>query len=69
MAVKFYEVDAQNIEILVDGATYGKLNFDSDQNAWVLWSAYIDDGVSYFDNLEETKEAISDEIIAFDKEN
>jgi len=69
MIIKFYEVDAQNIEILVDGATYGKLNFDPDRNIWILWPAGIDDGVSYFDNIEETKEAVKDEIIAFNKEN
>lgn len=69
MTVEFNEIDAQNVEVLVDGDTYGELNFDSDANAWVLWPIDIDDGVSYFDNLEETKEAISDEIVAFDKEN
>lgn len=69
MTVEFNEIDAKNVEVLVNGATYGKLNFDSDENLWVLWPADIDDGVSYFDNLEETKEAISDEIVAFDKEN
>lgn len=69
MTVEFNEIDAQNVEVMVDGNTYGKLNFDSDENAWVLWPADIDDGVSYFDNLEETEEAIKDEIIAFAKEN
>lgn len=69
MTVEFNEIDAQNVEVLVDGDTYGKLNFDSDENAWVLWPIDIDDGVSYFDGLEETEEAIKDEIIAFDKEN
>ncbi|MDC4184572.1 hypothetical protein MK904_00480 [Loigolactobacillus coryniformis] len=69
MTVEFNEIDAQNVEVLVNGATYGKLNFDSDANVWVLWPEDIDDGVSYFDNLEETEESIKDEIIAFDKEN
>ncbi|WP_413523693.1 hypothetical protein [Latilactobacillus curvatus] len=69
MTVEFNEIDAQNVEVMVDGDTYGKLNFDSDENVWVLWPADIDDGVSYFDNLEETEEAIKDEIIAFAKEN
>jgi len=68
MTVEFNEIDAQNVEVLVNGDTYGKLNFDSDENAWVLWPADIDDAVSYFDNLEETEETIKDEIIAFDKE-
>lgn len=69
MTVEFNEIDAQNVEVLVNGDTYGKLNFDSDENVWVLWPADIDDAVSYFDNLEETEETIKDEIIAFDKEN
>lgn len=69
MTVEFNEIDAQNVEVMVDGDTYGKLNFDAGQNVWVLWPADIDDAVSYFDNLEETEETIKDEIIAFDKEN
>ena len=69
MTIEFDEIDAQNVEVLVNGDTYGKLNFDSDENVWVLWPADIDDAVSYFENLEETEETIKDEIIAFDKEN
>lgn len=69
MAVKFNEIDAKNIEVLVHGDIYGKLNFDSNQKAWILWPAGIDDGVSYFDNLKETEETIKDELVAFDKEN
>lgn len=68
MTVTFDKIDAQNVDVLVNGDTYGKLNFNPDINVWVLWPAGIDDGVSYFDNIEETKEAISDEIIAFNKE-
>lgn len=68
MTVEFNEIDAQNVEVLVNGDTYGKLNFDSDENVWVLWPAEIDDAVSYFNSLEETEEAISDEIIEFAKE-
>ena len=69
MTVEFNEIDAQNVEVLVNGDTYGKLNFDSDENAWVLWPVAIDDAVSYFESLEETEKAIKDEIIAFDEEN
>ncbi|WAE45782.1 hypothetical protein OUY26_04060 [Levilactobacillus brevis] len=68
MTVEFNEINAQNVEVLVNGDTYGKLNFDSDENVWVLWPAEIDDAVSYFNSLEETEEAISDEIIEFAKE-
>jgi len=68
MTVEFDEIDAQNVEVLVNGDTYGKLNFDSDENVWVLWPADIDDAVSYFESLEETEKAIKDEIIAFDEE-
>jgi len=68
MTVEFNEIDAQNVEVLVNGDTYGKLNFYSDENVWVLWPADIDDAVSYFESLEETEKAIKDEIIAFDEE-
>ena len=62
MTVKFDEVDARNYDVLVSGEDYGKLAFDQEQNAWVLWPNEIDDGVTYFDSLKETKEAITDEI-------
>lgn len=68
MNVEFDEVDAENVEVLVNGDAYGKLNFDSDENVWVLWPEEIDDAVSYFDSLEETKNSIKDEIIAFENE-
>lgn len=40
----------------------GKLLFDDyDQGTWVLWPDCIDDGVSYFDSLKDTEEAIASE--------
>ena len=62
MTVKFDEADARNYDVLVSGEDYGKLVFDQEQNTWVLWPNEIDDGVTYFDSLKETKEAITDEI-------
>lgn len=69
MIIKFDKIDARNIDVLVNGDTYGKLNFNPDKKVWILWPAGIDDGVSYFDSLEETKETIKDELVTFDKEN
>lgn len=68
MTIKFNELDTKNIEVLVNDSTYGKLVFDDEQNAWVLWPESIDDGITYFDDLEETKEAIHDEIVDFGEE-
>lgn len=43
---------------------YGVLSWDADQEVWVLWPEQTDDGISYFDDLEETKETIKDELEA-----
>ena len=61
MTVEFENVDAKEIEVTVNGDNYGMLKLD-DQGTWVLWPAAIDDAVSYFEDLEETKETITDEI-------
>ena len=65
MNVEFNEVDAKKYDVLVDEDDYGTLFFDEDQGAWVLWPFSIDDGVTYFEDLEETKEAIADQIKYF----
>lgn len=67
--VEFSEAIDNEVEVMVNGDSYGVIKFDADQNVWVLWPADIDDGVSYFEDLEETEENIKDEIIAFDEEN
>lgn len=51
----------------------GTLVFDDEQNAWVLWDdAYLDnhgiiqligDGVTYYEDLNETEEQIKDELL------
>ena len=69
MTVKFDEVDAKNYDVLVNEDDYGKLAFDDEQKAWVLWPNSIDDGVTYFEDLEETKEAIADEIKDYSENN
>jgi len=61
MTVEFKNVEAKEIEVTVNGDNYGMLKLD-DQNTWVLWPSAIDDAVSYFEDLDETKEAITDEI-------
>ena len=67
--IAFSEAIDKEVEVAVNGDSYGVIKFDTGQNAWVLWPADIDDGVSYFEDLEETEKSIKDEIIAFDKEN
>lgn len=62
MKIEFNKVDAKNYDVLVNDDDYGKLTFDDEQNAWVLWPNSIDDGVTYFESLKETEEAITDEI-------
>ena len=67
--IVFSEVIDNAVEVTANGDSYGIIKFDAGQNAWVLWPSTIDDGVSYFEDLEETEKSIKDEIIAFDKEN
>lgn len=68
-----YEVQEVQVEVIVNGEKCGFLEFDHDQNVWVLWPlsidddgilwpVSIDDGVSYSDDLAEAEEAITDEI-------
>ena len=64
-AVQFDRIDSMSCGVLVDGDDYGTLKFDEDQGAWVLWPNSIDDAVTYFEDLEETQETITDEIKDF----
>lgn len=69
MTIKFNELDAKNVEVMANDDNYGELKFDEDQNSWVLWPNTIDDAVTYFESLDETKEAIIDEINDFVEED
>ena len=60
--VQFSTRYEDRVEVIVNGNNYGTLIFDHEQNVWVLWPSTIDDGVSYSDDLAETKEIITDEI-------
>lgn len=67
-----YDVRIINPENKYDWEKYGELVFDDDQEAWVLWTgtSYSDgemantsnDGVTYEESLEETKQEIVDEL-------
>lgn len=48
-----------------DQFTYGTLEFDKEQGAWVLWykGQGGDDGVTYHESLQETEEQVKDEVI------
>ena len=60
--VQFSTPYEDRVEVIVNGGNYGTLVFDHEQSAWVLWPVSIDDGVSYWDDLVETEETITDEI-------
>ncbi|MBD5430890.1 MAG: hypothetical protein HDR41_00220 [Lactobacillus sp.] len=60
--VKFVK-DGKKYNIELNGENYGELTWDEDQSAWVLWSEDIDDGVTYYEDLQETKDEIIDELL------
>lgn len=66
--IQFSTSYEDQVEATVDGISYGSLEFDHEQNVWVLWPLSIDDGVSYSDNLAETEEAIMEEIQSYDED-
>ena len=55
--IKFIENDENTYDVKLNDKNYGSLEWDLDQNAWVLWfwGCYGDEGVTYFEDLEETK--------------
>ena len=57
-----YDVRIVNPENQYDWQKYGELVFDDEQDAWVLWPETLDDGVTYEESLEETKQEIIDEL-------
>lgn len=63
MKIKFIEDKmTQTVKVEVNEENYGELIFDTDQDAWVLWSKQIDDGVTYFADLQETMDQIKYEL-------
>jgi len=60
--IKFSTPYEDQVEVTVNGDKYGTLIFDHEQNAWVLWIMYIDDGISFWEDLAETEESVTDEI-------
>ena len=64
MKIKFIKDNPEEYTLEVDNDKYGKLLFDEDQNAWVLFPDDIYDGVTYFRSLDETKESIEDDLIS-----
>lgn len=53
-----------NNEVLLNGENYGELEFNQDRQVWVLWVYEIQDGVDYFESLDETQETIKEELEA-----
>ncbi|MES5121361.1 hypothetical protein [Lactobacillus gasseri] len=63
MKIEFIEDEmTQTVKVKANGENYGELIFDTDQDAWVLWQKQIDDGVTYFADLQETMDQIKYEL-------
>lgn len=63
MKVQFIKDEStKTVKVELNGEKYGKLIFDIDQDAWVLWPDQIDDGITYFDDLKETEDQIKFEL-------
>lgn len=62
--LEFYKNNEKEYRVYQGQDLYGVLSWDADQEVWVLWPEQIDDGVSYFYDLEETMETIKDELEA-----
>ena len=60
--IKFIKEDKENYTIELNNERYGALEWDQNQNAWVLWPLAINDGVTYFESLKETITYIKDEL-------
>lgn len=61
--VTFYETDQDDLIIIdFNDKRYGKLEFDKTQGVWVLWPNDINDGISYFEDINETETTIIYEI-------
>ena len=60
--VQFSVPYEDQVEVTVGGDKYGTIKFDHEQNAWVLWIMYVDDGISFWEDLAETEESVADAI-------
>lgn len=54
--------DGNIYDIEFNSENYGTLEFDATRSVWVLWYPQHSEGVDYFEDLEETKQAIKDEL-------
>lgn len=66
--IQFSTPYENQVEVTVNGDSYGSLEFDHEQNVWVLWPVSIDDGVGYSDDLAETEETITEEIQGYNED-
>ena len=53
--------DKNTIEVYINDEKEGTLEFDPDQKAWVFWPTKIDDGITYWESLKETKSSLEDD--------
>lgn len=61
-----HDVKLVGTEVIVDDSAFGEFKFDKDQEAWVFWPNSIDDGVTYFEDLQESFETVKDEVNQYD---
>lgn len=59
--VKFIK-DGNIYDVELNGKNYGTLERDSARSVWVLWYPQHSEGVDYFEDLEESKQTIKDEL-------
>lgn len=60
--IKFIKNSEENYTVELNKERYGVLEWDQEQNAWVLWPLAISDGITYFESLKETIAYIKDEL-------
>lgn len=60
--IEFIKEDKENYTVKLNDERYGSLEWNEDQEAWVLWPESINDGVTYFNDLKETEDYIKDEL-------
>lgn len=66
--IKFERENYSKYSMWIDDDFGGTLVYDAEQEAWVLWPERINDGVTYFDDLDLTQETIIEEYKAWKKE-
>ena len=70
--VEFQKDSDAKVTVYVDDEVYGSLEFGDEASGdqkgiWIFWPMDTDDGVSYFDSLKGTEEAIKEDILDWEE--